>query len=75
MLLRSTTDVKWFHDWAWPYCSEMIFVKGRMCFDKGDGENKPAVFPSIVLVFDRAFFGMHTAPTVSRVDRNGEEIE
>ncbi|MDB4345464.1 phage N-6-adenine-methyltransferase [bacterium] len=75
MLLRSTTDVKWFHDWAWPYCSEMIFVKGRMCFDKGDGEEKPAVFPSIVLVFDRAFFGMHTAPTISRVDKNGEEIE
>jgi site-specific DNA-methyltransferase (adenine-specific) len=74
MLLRSTTDVKWFHDWAWSYCSEMVFVKGRMCFDKGDGENKPAVFPSIVLVIDNAFLGMQAAPNISRVDINGEEI-
>ena len=78
LLLRSTTDVKWFHDWAWPYCSEMIFVKGRMCFDKGDGESKPAVFPSIVLVIDDAFLGieelMQSAPNISRVDINGEEI-
>ena len=71
MLLRSTTDVKWFHDWAWDNCSEIIFVKGRMCFDKGDGETKPAVFPSIVLVIDRS---LHE-PTFSRVDINGEEIE
>ena len=79
MLLRSTTDVKWFHDWAWPYCSEMVFVKGRMCFDKGDGENKPAVFPSIVLVIElpviKQFFGKQAAPRISRVDINGEEIE
>lgn len=78
MLLRSTTDVKWFHDWAWPYCSEMVFVKGRMCFDKGDGENKPAVFPSIVLVIElpviKQFFGKQAAPRISRVDINGEEI-
>jgi len=69
--LRSTTDVKWFHDWAWDNCSEMIFVKGRMCFDKGDGESKPAVFPSIVLVIDRSLVEC----TFSRVDKNGEEIE
>ena len=74
MLLRSTTDVKWFHDWAWPYCSEMVFVKGRMCFDKGDGEEKPAVFPSIVLVIDSAFLGMQSAPNISRVDKNGERL-
>jgi hypothetical protein len=46
-----------------------------MCFDKGDGEEKPAVFPSIVLVIDKAFFGMQVAPTFSRVNKNGEEIK
>ena len=72
MLLRSTTDVKWFHDWAWPHCSQIKFVKGRMCFDKGDGESKPAVFPSIVLVFHREEKGVIRG--FSRVDINGEEI-
>jgi len=72
MLLRSTTDVKWFHDWAWDNCSEMIFVKGRMCFDKGDGEEKPAVFPSIVLNIMHRFD--YSTTKFSRVDKNGEEI-
>ena len=76
MLLRSTTDVKWFHDWAWHNCSEMVFVKGRMCFDKGDGEEKPAVFPSIVLVIEDHFRGHGMGcDHFTRVDRNGEEIE
>ena len=75
MLLRSTTDVKWFHDWAWHNCSEMIFVKGRMCFDKGDGEEKPAVFPSIVLVIEDHFRGHGMGcDHFTRVDRNGEDI-
>jgi len=51
----------------------MVFVKGRMCFDKGDGENKPAVFPSIVLVFHRG--EKEVIRGFSRVDINGEEIE
>ena len=45
----------------------------RMCFDKGDGEEKPAVFPSIVLVIDNAFLGMQSA-NISRVDTNGERL-
>ena len=61
------------HDWAWDNCSEMVFVKGRMCFDKGDGEENPAVFPSIVLVIEQKHMPFFRA--FSRVDRNGEEIE
>ena len=72
MLLRSTTDVKWFHDWAWPYCSEMVFVKGRMCFDKGDGQENPAVFPSIVIhLMNRLDYA---STRFTRVDRNGKVI-
>ena len=72
MLLCSTTDVKWFHDWAWGNCAEMVFVKGRMCFDKGDGQENPAVFPSIVIhLMNRLDYA---STRFTRVDRNGKVI-
>ena len=74
MLLRSTTDVLWFHDWAWDNCAEILFVKGRMKFDDGSGIFKPAVFPSIVLnIMEKDVEFFHTK--YDRVDINGERLE
>jgi hypothetical protein len=47
-LLPSYTDVKWFHEIAIPFASEIRFIKGRLKFGF---HNKHAPFASVLLIF------------------------
>ena len=47
MLLPARTDTRWFHDYIY-HKAEVRFVKGRLKFG---GQNQPAPFPSMVIVF------------------------
>lgn len=49
MLLPSRTGTKAFHNIILKYASEIRFFEGRLTFDGSDG---PAVFDSILVVFD-----------------------
>ena len=51
MLLPVRTDTKWFHELVMPYASHIIFIQGRLQFERG-GESGPAPFPSMLVVFD-----------------------
>lgn len=48
MLIPSRTDTLYWHEWIFPYASEILFVKGRLKFGDGKGS---APFPSAVIVF------------------------
>lgn len=48
MLIPSRTDTRYWHDFIFPYASEIRFVKGRLKFGDGKGS---APFPSAVVVF------------------------
>jgi len=51
-LVASRTDAPWFHDYVLPYAKEIRFLRGRLKFS---GFQKPAPFPSCVIVFGEAF--------------------
>lgn len=48
MLIPSRTDTRWWHEFIMK-STEIRFIKGRLCFND---DNKPAPFPSCVVVFD-----------------------
>ena len=48
-LLPSYTDVKWFHDIALPFATEIRFIKGRLKFGEHDNT---APFANLVLIFE-----------------------
>lgn len=52
-LLKSTTDVRWWHEYVenCSYVAERRFIKGRIHF--GDGK-APAPFPSVIVVWQRS---------------------
>ena len=47
MLLAARTDTRWFHDYIY-HRAEIRFLKGRLKFG---GQNQPAPFPSMVIIF------------------------
>lgn len=47
ILLHARTDTRWFHDYVYNK-SEVRFVKGRLKFG---GQEQPAPFPSMVVIF------------------------
>ena len=47
MLLAARTDTRWFHDYIYNR-AEVRFVKGRLKFG---GQEQPAPFPSMVVIF------------------------
>jgi site-specific DNA-methyltransferase (adenine-specific) len=47
MLIPARTDTKAFHEFIYPN-AEIRFIKGRLCFDNS---NKPAPFPSMIVIF------------------------
>ena len=47
-LIPSRTDTKYWHNFIFPYASDIKFIKGRLKF--GDGKN-PAPFPSALVEF------------------------
>lgn len=48
-LLPSRTDVRWFAEYA-PR-GEVIFITGRVHYQRPDGSTAPAPFPSLILAF------------------------
>jgi phage N-6-adenine-methyltransferase len=48
MLIPARTDTRYWHDWIFPYASDITFIKGRIKFG---GSNKDAPFPSAIVVF------------------------
>lgn len=48
-LLRSSTDVAWFHDLVLPFSAEVRFIRGRLKFGK---HTERAPFASMLVVFD-----------------------
>ena len=49
-LIPSRTDTSYWHDYIFPYASDIEFLRGRLKF--GDGKN-PAPFPSAIIVFKK----------------------
>ena len=47
MLLPARTDTRWFHEYIY-HKAEVKFIKGRLKFG---GQNQPAPFPSMVVIF------------------------
>lgn len=52
MLLPARTDTKWFHDYIYGK-AQIRFIKGRLKFG---GSKNSAPFPSMVVVFKKAWF-------------------
>lgn len=48
MLIPARTDTRYFHDFIYHQATEIRFIKGRLKFG---GQNNPASFPSMVVVF------------------------
>ena len=48
MLIPARTDTRYFHDFIYHQATEIRFIKGRLKFG---GQNNPAPFPSMVVVF------------------------
>ncbi len=53
MLLKSTTDTQWFHDWVWIHAEEICFIRGRLHFE--GVSNGPAPFASLLVCFKPRF--------------------
>jgi len=60
MLLKATTDVKWWHKFVWDktkHCCRpgvsVRFPEGRLCFDIPGKKKGPAPFPSAIIIFRR----------------------
>lgn len=49
-LIPARTDTRWFHELVLPLASEVRFIKGRLRFG---GQENPAPFPSMVVVYRR----------------------
>lgn len=48
MLIPARMDTRYFHDFIYHRATEIRFIKGRLKFG---GQNNPAPFPSMVVVF------------------------
>ena len=53
-ILPARTDTKWWHDLVVRYASHIIFVRGRIKFNKGIEKPESAPFPSVIVVFNHA---------------------
>ena len=49
-LIPSRTDTRYWHDYIFPYASDIKFIKGRVKFGSG---NSPAPFPSAIIEFKK----------------------
>ena len=47
-LIPSRTDTRYWHDYIFPYASDIKFIKGRLKFGNG---KSPAPFPSAIIEF------------------------
>ena len=68
MLLKATTDTKWFHSFAFPRSNLIGFVQGRLKF----GEKGPAPFASMLLIIDSIHAPHGVFFTISR---DGEVLD
>lgn len=52
-LVFARTETKKFFDWVWPYCSGILFLKGRLAFYTGDGirAKSNAGGPSVLIAY------------------------
>lgn len=50
LLIPARVDTNYFHEFIFPFASEIRFIHGRLKFN--DHKN-PATFPSVVVVFDK----------------------
>ena len=48
LLIPARTDTYRWHDYIFPYATEIRFLKGRLKFDEGGGT---ATFPSAIIIF------------------------
>lgn len=51
MLIPARTDTRYFHDYIWPFASQIRFFRGRLGF----GNTSISPFPSCVCVFGKTF--------------------
>jgi len=49
-LIPSRTDTRYWHNYIFPYASDIKFIKGRLKFGSG---NAPAPFPSAIIEFKK----------------------
>ena len=49
-LIPSRTDTRYWHDYIFPYSSDIKFIKGRLKFGSG---KSPAPFPSAIIEFKK----------------------
>jgi len=61
-LIPARTDTTYWHDYIFPYATEILFVRGRIKF--GDGTS-PAPFPSAIVMFggEGSFIGTYKQNT------------
>ena len=64
MLIPSRTDTKYWHEFIFPYASDIRFIKGRLKFG---GHKNSAPFPSAIVIFrDSPVFDMQTIGVYER---------
>ena len=51
LLIPARTDTTYWHDFIFPYYSEIYFIKGRIKFETVHGVGESAPFPSAIIVF------------------------
>lgn len=52
LLVPSRTDTKWFHDYIYGKCDQLIFIKGRLKFEVGGEKRDAAPFPSLLAIYE-----------------------
>ena len=63
-LIPARTDTKYWHDFIFPYASDIRFIKGRLKFG---GHKNSAPFPSAIVIFrDSPVFDMQTIGVYER---------
>lgn len=62
-LIPARTDTRYWHNYIFPYASEIRFIKGRLKF--GDSKNN-APFPSAVIIYDPNSDSKTEVKTMSR---------
>jgi site-specific DNA-methyltransferase (adenine-specific) len=51
MLIPARPDTSYWHDFIFPNYKEIFFIKGRIKFDRIEGDSESAPFPSCLVVF------------------------
>lgn len=59
VLVPARTDTEWFHNYVFPYVSEMRFIKGRVKFSEA---KNVAPFPSVILIYQKTDLPLKVIP-------------